>query len=172
MNVKGKKADAERKLRALLSNYDRGIPVVTDKITVGDWLDRWYADYAIPRTRQMTCERYKRVVEKNIKPYIGHMQLTRLSPADIMTLEAEWSSKGLTPYNVKYSHGILSSALKYAMKMEILFRNPAKIVDPPRAGLYNQSFFLRTRKGTGNGDFLPMHKRAYCNEYHNVERFG
>ena len=33
---------------------------------------------------------------------------------------------------VEYGHRILSAALKHAVKMEVLYRNPAKVVDPPR----------------------------------------
>lgn len=34
--------------------------------------------------------------------------------------------------SVEYGHRILSAALKHAAKMEMLYRNPAQVVDPPR----------------------------------------
>lgn len=132
VNVTGKKADADRRLRELLTADDRGLPILTDKMTLAQWLDKWFNEYVVSGKRQMTGERYKRVIERYLKPYLGHTQLNRLSPADIRALVTKWESEGVTPYSIDYSHGILSSALKYAVKMEVLFRNPAQIVDTPR----------------------------------------
>ena len=38
----------------------------------------------------------------------------------------------MTPTGIEYAHRILSAALKAAVKMELLYRNPAQVVDPPR----------------------------------------
>ena len=46
VNVKGKKADAEKALRDLLTAVDRGLPISTEKITVGQWLEIWVNDEA------------------------------------------------------------------------------------------------------------------------------
>ena len=47
-NVKGTKAQAEKKLRELLTSLDTGMPVSTDKISFGQWLSKWMAEYIIP----------------------------------------------------------------------------------------------------------------------------
>ena len=97
VNVTGKKADADRRLRELLTADDRGLPVLTDKMTLAQWLDKWFNEYVVSGKRQMTDERYKRVIERYLKPYIGHTQLNRLSPADIRALVTKWESEGVTP---------------------------------------------------------------------------
>ena len=89
VNVKGKKADAEKRLRELLTATDRGLPLSIEKITVGQWLDRWLNDYALTNTRQRTQERYKGIIKKHLLPQIGHMQLDKLKPADIKALETK-----------------------------------------------------------------------------------
>jgi integrase len=132
VNVKGKKADAERQLRELLGSLDRGIPINIEKVTVGDWVDGWLKEHVIPNRRQRTAERYRDIVRKHIKPYIGHVQLSRLTPTDIKSLESEWGNRGMSATGVTYAHRILSAALKYAVKMEVLYRNPVQVVDPPR----------------------------------------
>lgn len=58
--------------------------------------------------------------------------MSRLSPTDIKALETKWLDRGMTATGVKFAHGILSASLNYAVKMEVLYRNPAKVVDPPR----------------------------------------
>ena len=133
LNVKGKKADAERKMRELLASLDRGLPINTGKFTVSEWLDRWIGEHIAPNLRQRTTERYRDVCRKHIKPHLGHVKLTRVTPSDIKGLEATWGEGGMTASGVQYGHRILSAALEAAVQMEILYRNPARVVKPPRA---------------------------------------
>jgi integrase len=132
INVKGKKADAERRMRELLASLDRGLPINTGKLTVSEWFDRWIDEHIAPNRRQRTTERYRDVCRNHIKPYLGHMRLTRLTPSDIKALEATWAGQGMTAHGIQYGHRVLSAALKSAVKMELLYRNPALVVDPPR----------------------------------------
>ena len=60
------------------------------------------------------------------------MQLTRLTPSDIKNLETQWANQGMTPTGIVFAHRILSATLKAAVKMELLYRNPAQVIDPPR----------------------------------------
>ena len=58
VTARGTKAQAQRKLRELLSSMDRGMDISTDRILFRDWLDRWMRDLIIPQRRQNTRERY------------------------------------------------------------------------------------------------------------------
>ena len=84
--IKGKKADAERRLREVVTAYDKGFPITIQKIAVAQWMDRWLRDYVSPNTRQRTTEHYDGVVREHIVPHIGHIELTRLAPKDIQSL--------------------------------------------------------------------------------------
>ena len=88
VNVKGKRTDADRKLRELMASLDKGLPINTKKITVSEWLDRWIAEHIASTKRQRTIERYSDVARKHIAPHIGHMQLTNVTPSDVKALEA------------------------------------------------------------------------------------
>lgn len=130
--VKGSKAQAQKKLRELLSLSDKGVPVSTQKITFGQWLAKWLSDYVVPNTRQKTIERYQGLVEKHIAPYIGQVELTKLTPSDIQALEAKLLANGMAPKGVEMVHNVISGAYKYALRMEAAWRNPAKSVTPPK----------------------------------------
>ena len=132
LSLKGKRADAERKLRELLTGLDRGIPVNSEKGTVAQWLARWHAEYVIPTTRLTTRERYERIIKNHIVPHLGHIQLTKLSPPDIRAMEASLIQGGMAPKGVSLVHTVLSSSLKYGLRMEVLFRNAAQAVSPPK----------------------------------------
>lgn len=73
VNVKGTKAQAQRKLRELLSSTDKGIPIDSKKTTVGEWLQKWMDEYVVPNRRQKTIERYQGVIEKHITPVLGRL---------------------------------------------------------------------------------------------------
>ena len=132
VNVKGKKSVAEKKLRDLLTKMDQGLPVQADKLTVSEWAEMWLRDHIEPARRQKTTERYRDVVKKHILPYIGHMAIQKIGPSDIKTLEADWLSQGMSKQGVVYSHRILNACLKYGVRMEVIFRNPAEVIEPPK----------------------------------------
>jgi integrase len=132
VSVKGRRADADKQLRNLLAAADKGIPIRVEKILVGQWLDTWMHDYVTAKTRVRTMERYKGAINKHILPRLGHVELARLTPRDIQALQAELLSVGLSTSSVDLVHNILSGALKYAVRMEVLWRNPCQAVSPPQ----------------------------------------
>ena len=56
--VRGKKADAERRLRELLTNLDHGIAPPKRAYKLEEWLHQWMMDVIVPRRRQKTVDRY------------------------------------------------------------------------------------------------------------------
>ena len=83
VSVKGKRADAERKLREVLGRIDKGINIEPTKITVGEYLDEWL-DKSAPRTvAPVSLQRYHSLSRNQIKPHLGTIPLQRLRPADI-----------------------------------------------------------------------------------------
>lgn len=131
VSVKGKRADAERKLRELLTALDRGLPINTQKITLGQWLEVWMAEHTIPNLRPNTQERYRGIIDRHIIPRLGHLSLTRVSPTDIKSLQSALTAEGMAAAGVELVHTVLSGAFKYAVALEILWRNPAQSVRPP-----------------------------------------
>ena len=90
------------------------------------------AGYVIPKLRQKTIERYQGLIDKHLVPYIGHVELTKLIPIDVATLEAKLLDNGMAPKGVEMVHNVISGAYKYAVSMEVAWRNPVKSVTPPK----------------------------------------
>lgn len=132
VNVKGTKAQAQQKLRELLTSLDKGIPVSTTKISFGDWLSRWFAEHVVPMTRQKSQERYEGLIRNHIVPSLGNIELAKVTPSDIQGLEARLLANGMAPKGVESVHNVISGSFKYALRMEIVWRNPAKAVSPPK----------------------------------------
>ncbi len=128
--VRGTKTHAQRVLRELLTALDKGIGLTTERILLRDWLDRWMAERIIPHRRQRTKERYQEIIDRHIAPFIGHIDLTKLLPAHVQALETQLS-KQLSPTSVQAVHAVLSGAMKHALRMELIHRNPVALVSPP-----------------------------------------
>lgn len=129
--VRGKKADAQRRLREILSELDRGITPPKTKYKLGEWLDEWLQEKIIPNRRQKTIDRYEGIIRLHIKPALGHVGLAQLSPMHIQSLESRLLGEGMAPKGVQTVHHVLSGAAKHALKMELISRDPVTLVSPP-----------------------------------------
>lgn len=119
--------EAIRKLKELRAEIDAGRIPVTDKTTVGDWLDKWLT---IKKTKvaQNTYDYYEQSVRLHIKPAIGRVKLKALTP---MIVREDMLAKADTTANARRAHKVLKMALDTAVNDGILGRNIVKAVDTP-----------------------------------------
>ena len=137
--VNGTKRDAERALTQLVHSLNTGGYVEPSKITVKEFLTRWLADYAHPKTSGKTYERYAQIVHSNLIPSLGHHALMKLQPLHIQEFYSQALGSGrrdgkggLSPQTVLHFHRVLHQALGQAVRWQLLARNPAEAVEPPR----------------------------------------
>jgi len=90
-------------------------------------------------TTDRTQESYKYIIERHLIPSLGSVMLHDLQPQHIQIYYAERLKEGridgkggLSARSVVYHHRILSKALDYAVKMGMVVRNVAGLVQPPR----------------------------------------
>lgn len=127
ITFRGTKKQAQQKLADELSAANRGEFIEPDKRTVGEWLNEW-VDMAIkpPRRTQRAYDTYRSVIALHLKPALGHVRLQSLRPIDIESFLSEKSS--LAPATLEKIFTVLSSALKAAMKAQLVGRNVATLV--------------------------------------------
>ena len=137
--VKGGRRDAQRELNRRLAEQQAGTYVEPSKLTVGQYLQRWLADYAKPKVRAKTYEGYEEFVRVHLAPALGHFQLAKLKPLDIQGYYARLQRDGrrdgkggLSARTALHHHRVLRQALHQAVKWELLARNPADAVEPPQ----------------------------------------
>jgi len=137
--IKGTKRDAQRVLREVLLSLEQGSYVKPNKISLGDWLRQWLKDYVSMNTTDRTQGSYTSIGECHLIPSLGKVMLIDLQPQHIQSYYAEKLSKGrvdgkggLSARSGVYHHRILSKALSYAIKMGVVVRNMADVVQPPR----------------------------------------
>ena len=126
------KREAERVLRSRIEEVENTFDRKADKSTLAVFLRHWLSAYCVPKLAPNTVNGYRVNVERHIIPYIGQIPLNKLTPANIQKLYADLLTSGLSGTSVRYVHNNLHRALKYAVKQELISRNPADLVDPPR----------------------------------------
>ena len=131
--VRGKKADAERRLREILSELDRGIVPSVQRYKLAQWLELWLADVVAQTTERKTFDRYEGVVRIHLVPNLGSVEISKITPRQVQELESRLLRDGMAPKGVQMVHNVFNGAMKHALKMELIFRNPVAAVSPPTA---------------------------------------
>jgi integrase len=123
----------------LIAAMEGGTYLEPSKLTVAQFLERWL-EHMKSQVTPKSHARYSGLANLNIVPLIGSVALMRLKPQMISAAYATALSKGrrdgtggLSAATVIQMHRVLKQALGQAVKWELLTRNPADAVDPPRA---------------------------------------
>jgi len=93
--------------------------------TLNAFLDQWLRLAAEPKVRPKTYRDYASLLERYIKPVIGHFTLQQLKPLDIQFVYRRMLDLELSARTVRYAHSVLHSALEQAVKWCQLTRNPS-----------------------------------------------
>ena len=137
-SFRGTKRQAQVECARLISEKSAGTYVEPSKITMTQHFDRWLA-HMQPQISPRTHERYSEIVRNNIIPLIGTVYLTKLRPVQISDayIKALASGRrdgkgGLSANTVVYLHRLIKHALSQAVRWEMINRNPADAVKPPK----------------------------------------
>ncbi|TAM55773.1 MAG: site-specific integrase, partial [Chloroflexota bacterium] len=123
--------EVQANLRTALTAADHAISPPDARLTVGGWLDAWLTA-AAPHLRPATSESYRNVSRLYLRPAIGGVPLSKLTPDHVGRLLAELTARGdLSPTTVRYSYAVLRIALGRALKAGKVLRNVATLIDPP-----------------------------------------
>ena len=129
--VRGKKSDAQRRLREILANLDHGIAPPQRRYKLRDWLDLWMHDVIIPNRRQKTIDRYEGIIRLHVVPYLGNVEIAKLTPFQVQGLGVH-TAEGQEDGSQGYSTGARCFERRHeaALKMEIISRNPVHSLPP------------------------------------------
>jgi len=136
LTIRGTKKFAQAELIRQLSMVDNGTAVNPSKVTVAEHLRAWLdADTALSAK---TKERYRQLAEQQIIPHLGGTLLQKLRPAHIQDWHGTLLKAGgkggapLSARTVGHAHRVLHTALARAANIEIVARNVASVVRPPK----------------------------------------
>lgn len=128
--IRGSKADAQRRLRELLSEIDRNTYTAPSHMTLAQLLDQWLDGYCKTKCSMRTQDSYEYLVRGHLVPALGHIRLDELQPRVIQAYYGKACEK-VSNRTVLHTHRVLSQALKWAVRQGYLGKNPAELTDPP-----------------------------------------
>jgi integrase len=148
---RGTKRKAQDELTRLLAHRNEGSYVDPTKMTLAEYLRHWLTADIDRRVAARTAARHRGIVENNIIPRLGHVPMRKLTAVHIEGFEAGlqregWvkrrrqskaangaaETRGLSAQTVQHVHRSLSQALSHAVRLGVLFKNPAQQVKPPK----------------------------------------
>lgn len=129
--------EARKKMTEALAALDQGEYREPCKMSLGQWLDIWTAEY-LGNVKPATAFLYGEQIRLHIKPALGAMKLDTLNAHAIQgvynrLVMAREDKPGLSPKSVRNIHGILHRALQQAVAVGYIRFNPADACTPPRA---------------------------------------
>ena len=114
------------------------------RMTLGEWLDRWLAEYKDGTIRPGTLEGYRNYIENYIKPQLGGKQVSLITTQDVQRMyrrlksggrvrEDAEGSKRLSDSTVRHIHTMLHGAMKAAVQAHIIPKNPTENATAPKS---------------------------------------
>ena len=130
-SVTGKtQKEVAQRMKEIAVEVDKGTYRAPTKMTVAEWADTWLNTYNKNDVKASTADLYKRTVELYIKPKLGKVKLTSLTPRMVQnffnSLGSYVTRRGepLSPKTIKNICGILHKLLKQAVDDKEIAYNP------------------------------------------------
>lgn len=124
------KKEAQAKLRALEAEYNRSALNNDQNAgeTVQTYLERWF-EHEKPRWSPRTTELYNHQLRMHVYPRLGILPLAALKPVHVQEFMSGIVREGKIPTANKCRR-MLYTALKQAVRWELIDKNPVEAVDP------------------------------------------
>lgn len=139
---KGNKRKAEAELAKLRAEFEipEEVGDLSSDMLFADYLLEWL-EIAKGRIAIATYSSYQRMIKSTIAPYFRKKKLT-LRELEARHLQMYYSEmlKKVKPNTVIHYHAVIHSALKYAVKTDMLVQNVADKVDRPKKNSFQPVF--------------------------------
>ena len=131
------------KLHQSIERYQDVELTEDSRMTLGEWLDIWLAEYKEGTIRPSTMKCYRQFIDCYIKPQLGHKQVSLITSQDIQRMyrrlkeegrihEHSEDGYGLSDATVNHIHTMLHGAMKDAVQAHIIPKNPTEGPTAPR----------------------------------------
>ncbi len=144
---KGNKRKAEAELAKLRAEFEipEEVGDLSSDMLFADYLLEWL-EIARGRIAIATYSSYSGLIKSSIAPYFRKKKLT-LRELEARHLQMFYSEmlKKVKPNTVIHYHAVIHSALKYAVKTDMLVQNVADKVDRPKKTAFSRCFSRRRK---------------------------
>jgi integrase len=128
----GTEREAQGECARLVAEAQRGDTIAPNKITLGQFLDRFDRDWIATHVSALSSERYRGALA-HVRRHLADRLLLKLTPADLAALYAELHRGGLGPRSIRFVHVVLHRALSQAKAWGLVRDNAAEVAKPAKA---------------------------------------
>jgi integrase len=132
--VHGPVRQAQTFLNKVLRERDLGRRVEGVTVTLDEFLDRWLDTAAKPKLRQKSYQSYESLLRRYIRPVLGERILSTITPLDVQSAYQQLIDRGLSSRTIRYTHSVLRSAIRQAIRWRLLLQDPTDGAQLPRLG--------------------------------------
>lgn len=126
------KREAEGEERKAIEQRDRGTLLQPDRTTIGELLDRWYEVEVKRSVKPENQQEYRIVIDKHLKPTFGSVKVRKLKVEQVEQFYADLQAAGKSSSLIKKCHMRLNSALKAAVRWNLVAENICDVIKPPK----------------------------------------
>ena len=130
--VRGPVRHAQTYLNKVLRDRDLGQQVDAAGISLNEYLDQWLETAAKPRLREKSYRSYESLLRRYIRPSLGPRNLGAICPLDIQAVYQQLVERGLSARTIRYTHSVLRSAMRQAIRWRLLADDPTNGAQLPR----------------------------------------
>ena len=124
--------EAKDWLLAQRTAFKNGVLVSGNKVTFGEYVDKWMSDVVKYQVRESTFETHRIIIEKHIKPALGDLLLGKITTSHLQNLLSSKAEEGYATRTVKYIHTIVNQVLEHAKSWNLIGVNVAEQVTCPK----------------------------------------
>jgi len=128
---------AQEALTATLAEVQSGGFVAPERVTVGEYLQRWLDGLTTVGLRPSTIDGYRWLIARYLPEDLGAVRLQDLGAVDLDRLYSALLAGGgrngraLSPRTVRYLHVVIGKAMSDAERKGLVVRNIARLASPP-----------------------------------------
>lgn len=127
--VRGSRKEAEAVERRLQVDVGDG-RVGGSNVGLGEAIERWL-EHAEQGLSPTTVATYRMYLKNRIRPQLGAVKLSKLTPHRLDVFYAELAAGGMAPASVRQIHAIIRRACSEAQRWGWISSNPAALARPP-----------------------------------------
>ena len=112
------------------------------ELDLSHWLEYWMDSIVRPNRAETTVYAYQKIIDNHIDPALGTVPLKRLTPKMVQEYYTEIQrANGLSSNTMRRHHDLLSSALRSAVRQDVIPASPMERVEPPRVRTTESYFY-------------------------------
>lgn len=112
------------------------------ELDLAHWLEYWMDSIVRPNRAETTVYAYQKIIDNHIDPALGTVPLKRLTPKMVQKYYTETQrANGLSSNTMRRHHDLLSSALRSAVRQDVIPASPMERVEPPRVRTTESYFY-------------------------------